>query len=81
MGTALPDLRRRRSASDTGAMILMITGDPEADDLAFMQRLNDKLEHWVRLHPERWYWVHRRWKTRQPLDVRLQAPAAAPGPS
>jgi KDO2-lipid IV(A) lauroyltransferase len=48
------------------------TGDHEADDLAFMQILNDKLEHWVRLHPDRWYWVHRRWKTRPP------PPAAAP---
>jgi Kdo2-lipid IVA lauroyltransferase/acyltransferase len=42
------------------------TGDKDADDLAFMQLLNDKLEAWVRRHPERWYWVHRRWKTRPP---------------
>jgi KDO2-lipid IV(A) lauroyltransferase len=50
------------------------TGDPVADDLAFTQLLNDKLEAWVRRHPERWYWVHRRWKTRPPAP----APAAAP---
>jgi KDO2-lipid IV(A) lauroyltransferase len=55
------------------------TGDPEADDLAFMQRLNDKLEHWVRLHPERWYWVHRRWKTRPPASPPPAAVAAAGG--
>ena len=35
--------------------------------LAFMQDLNDRLERWVRAHPEHWYWVHRRWKTRPPL--------------
>jgi KDO2-lipid IV(A) lauroyltransferase len=45
------------------------TGNPEADDLVFMQQLNDKLEHWVRLHPERWYWLHRRWKTRPPGEA------------
>ena len=53
------------------------TGDPAADDLAFMQRLNDKLEHWVRRHPERWYWVHRRWKTRPPSGAGPVAPAPA----
>jgi KDO2-lipid IV(A) lauroyltransferase len=40
------------------------TGDRERDVLAFMQDLNDRLERWVRLHPEHWYWLHRRWKTR-----------------
>ncbi len=53
------------------------TGDRDADDLAFMQLLNDRLEHWVRLHPERWYWLHRRWKTRPPA---APPPAPAPGP-
>jgi KDO2-lipid IV(A) lauroyltransferase len=40
------------------------TGDRERDVLTFMQDLNDRLERWVRLHPEHWYWLHRRWKTR-----------------
>jgi Kdo2-lipid IVA lauroyltransferase/acyltransferase len=40
------------------------TGDRERDVLAFLQDLNDRLERWVRLHPEQWYWLHRRWKTR-----------------
>lgn len=53
------------------------TGDAEADDLAFMQLLNDKLEAWVRRHPDRWYWVHRRWKTRPPAAA--AAPAPPPG--
>jgi KDO2-lipid IV(A) lauroyltransferase len=38
------------------------TGDHEADVLAFMQDLNDRLERWIRLYPDRWYWLHRRWK-------------------
>jgi KDO2-lipid IV(A) lauroyltransferase len=40
------------------------TGDRERDVLAFTQDLNDRLERWVRLYPDRWYWLHRRWKTR-----------------
>jgi KDO2-lipid IV(A) lauroyltransferase len=54
------------------------TGDAEADDLAFMQQLNDKLEHWVRRHPDRWYWVHRRWKTRPPAAPPGAGPGAPP---
>jgi Kdo2-lipid IVA lauroyltransferase/acyltransferase len=42
------------------------TGDREADVLAFMQDLNDRLERWIRVYPDRWYWLHRRWKTRPP---------------
>jgi len=38
------------------------TGDRDADVLAFMQGLNDRLERWIRLYPDRWYWLHRRWK-------------------
>jgi KDO2-lipid IV(A) lauroyltransferase len=49
------------------------TGDRQADVLAFMQELNDRLERWVRRDPARWYWLHRRWKRRG------DAPAAAPG--
>jgi KDO2-lipid IV(A) lauroyltransferase len=49
------------------------TGDRERDVLAFMQDLNDRLERYVRLHPDAWYWLHKRWKTRPPGE----APPAA----
>jgi KDO2-lipid IV(A) lauroyltransferase len=47
-----------------GPLEIPDTGDRERDDLAFMQDLNDRLERWVERHPDRWYWLHRRWKTR-----------------
>ena len=53
------------------------TGDRDADVLAFMQDLNDRLERHVRARPERWYWLHRRWKTRPPASVAPPAPGAA----
>jgi KDO2-lipid IV(A) lauroyltransferase len=38
---------------------------PGQDDIATATaRLNALLENWVRLHPEQYYWVHRRFKTR-----------------
>jgi KDO2-lipid IV(A) lauroyltransferase len=45
------------------------TGDRERDVLAFMQDLNDRLERWIRVYPDRWYWLHRRWKTRPPGEA------------
>jgi KDO2-lipid IV(A) lauroyltransferase len=56
------------------------TGDRARDALAFMQQLNDRLEHWVRVHPDRWYWLHRRWKTRPEPDVGAAPPASPTAP-
>jgi len=42
------------------------TGDRDADILAFTRELNDRFEAHVRKHPEQWFWLHRRWKTRPP---------------
>jgi len=57
------------------------TGDRERDVLVFMQDLNDRLERFVRLHPEQWYWLHRRWKTRpaEPAPAAPDAPDANAG--
>jgi KDO2-lipid IV(A) lauroyltransferase len=60
----LPDGRHRLVVE--GPLEVPDTGDRDADVLAFMQDLNDRLERWVRLYPDRWYWLHRRWKTRPP---------------
>ncbi len=54
------------------------TGDRERDVLAFMQDLNDRLERWIRVYPDRWYWLHRRWKTRPPAEKAPPPPELTP---
>ena len=43
------------------------SGDVEADTA----RINQMIERWVRLSPEQYYWVHRRFKTRPPGQAKL----------
>lgn len=47
-----------------GPLAVPDTGDHRRDALLFMQDLSDRLERRVREHPDQWYWLHRRWKTR-----------------
>jgi KDO2-lipid IV(A) lauroyltransferase len=61
---AIPLEDGRQKVVIEGPLEVPDTGDRDADVLAFMQDLNDRLERYVRLHPDRWYWLHRRWKTR-----------------
>jgi KDO2-lipid IV(A) lauroyltransferase len=63
-GLAVPAGEGRYRVVIEGPLQVPDTGDRERDVLAFMQLLNDQLEVWVRRHPEMWYWLHRRWKTR-----------------
>jgi len=58
-----------------GPLDAVDTGDRDADILRFSQDLNDRLERWIRLHPDRWYWLHRRWKTRPEGEVGGPRPA------
>jgi KDO2-lipid IV(A) lauroyltransferase len=64
LSVPLPDGRHRVVIE--GPLDPPDTGDRERDALAFMQDLNDRLERFVRAHPEQWYWLHRRWKRRGP---------------
>ena len=40
------------------------TGDKHADAIENTARCTKIIEEQVRAHPEQWFWVHRRWKTR-----------------
>lgn len=37
------------------------TGNREADILATMTWVNERIESWIRARPEQWMWLHRRW--------------------
>lgn len=54
------------------------SGDRAADVLAFTSRLNHELERRIEEHPDHWYWLHRRWKTRPPEERESAQPAAGP---
>ena len=41
--------------------------------VALTQELTRAVEHVVRAHPEYWFWVHRRWKTRPAAEATLPA--------
>ena len=74
-GVSLPLGGGRHRVVIEGPLFPPDTGDRERDALAFMQDLNDRLESWVRRHPEQWYWLHRRWKRSR------EAPRPAPSPA
>lgn len=41
------------------------TGNKEADLIINTQKWSDVVESYIRLYPEQWVWIHRRWKTRE----------------
>ena len=47
------------------------TGDEEADIVENTARFNRVIEDYIRAHPEQWFWVHKRWKTRPPDEDSL----------
>jgi KDO2-lipid IV(A) lauroyltransferase len=45
---------------------LIRTGDNEKDIEANTERFAAAMERMIRLYPDQWLWIHRRWKTRPP---------------
>lgn len=50
---------------------LIRTGDNGADVAANTQLFTSVLEKYIRLYPDQWLWIHRRWKTRPPGEPPL----------
>jgi KDO2-lipid IV(A) lauroyltransferase len=48
------------------------SGDLKTDVVENTARFTAAIETFIRKHPDHWFWVHRRWKTQQPLDARLK---------
>jgi len=47
-------------------LIPVDTGDPKADLVTNIQKINDIISNYIRKHPEQWVWMHERWKTQPP---------------
>lgn len=43
-------------------MPVKLEGDREQSLVTVTQQFNDQLEEFVKMHPEQWMWIHRRWK-------------------
>lgn len=55
----------RRHTVSIGPEIEMVdTGDRRKDAVENTRRCTRAIEEMVRKHPDHWFWVHRRWKTR-----------------
>jgi KDO2-lipid IV(A) lauroyltransferase len=52
-------------------LVLLRTGDAEADIVANTALFTAAIEAYVRRYPQQWLWVHRRWKTRPEGEERL----------
>jgi KDO2-lipid IV(A) lauroyltransferase len=63
-------IRKHRLHFDP-AMELITTGDPARDILENTQACNAVLEKMIRLYPDQWLWIHRRWKTRPEGEASL----------
>jgi KDO2-lipid IV(A) lauroyltransferase len=58
-----PTLKKYRLRFDPAAQLIR-TGNSDKDIVANTQLFTKIIEKYVRLYPDQWLWIHRRWKTR-----------------
>jgi len=46
-------------------------GDNEKDIYELTKLITEKIEECVRLHPDQWLWLHKRWKTAPPVQEKM----------
>ncbi|GBU21396.1 lipid A biosynthesis lauroyl acyltransferase [Fibrobacteres bacterium R8-0-B4] len=56
------------------------TGDPKADLVTNIQKINDIISGYIRKHPEQWVWMHERWKTKPDAATSSQPQPQPPPP-
>lgn len=42
-------------------LMLLRSGDRQEEVLFVMKTINEKMEGWIKKHPEQWLWIHHRW--------------------
>lgn len=65
--------RRKYRLRFEPAVELSRTGDEDADIRENTARFTRVIENYVRVHPDQWLWVHKRWKTRPPGEKSIYA--------
>lgn len=63
-------IRKYRLRFET-AVNLARSDDEEADIRENTRRFNKVIENYIRVHPDQWLWVHKRWKNRPPGEPSL----------
>jgi KDO2-lipid IV(A) lauroyltransferase len=69
---AVWDEEKRHYIGKHGPMIFPAdTGDRQRDIVETTAAFTAEVEKLIRLHPDQWLWIHKRWKTRPPGDPDL----------
>ena len=79
-GAALIPVYAVRQPDGLSFEIVLQEEVPAGDPAEMTQIVNDRLEALVRAHPEQWFWIHRRWKIKNPGLAQRKRAAARMGP-
>jgi KDO2-lipid IV(A) lauroyltransferase len=68
--------RRQRFVLHIGAPLnIEYTGDEDEDVLRFTSLFTRVIEDYIRLYPDQWLWIHKRWRTRPAGESDLYKPS------
>jgi len=62
--TLVRDNKNNHTLYISSPLKIKITGHTEKDIYYNTKLWSDELEKWVRLYPDQWFWVHRKWHTK-----------------